>query len=77
MSECDTCIHNRGAYCDADQCSGGDGYEDNRIYPCPVCGGRLSTIRTDGVERWRHCYSCHFEFQINEGSEPIRRKVSE
>ena len=30
--------------------------------PCPFCGGNLSEIRTDGTKRWRHCYSCHFEF---------------
>lgn len=29
---------------------------------CPFCGGRLSEIRTDGKDKWRHCYSCHFEF---------------
>lgn len=30
---------------------------------CKRCGGRLSEIRTDGKTRWRHCYSCHAEFQ--------------
>lgn len=28
---------------------------------CPLCGGTLSEIRTDGTKRWRHCYSCHME----------------
>ena len=29
--------------------------------PCPLCGGTLSEIRTDGKRKWRHCYSCHME----------------
>ena len=28
---------------------------------CPLCGGTLSEIRTDGKRKWRHCYSCHME----------------
>ena len=30
---------------------------------CPLCGGTLSEIRTDGTKRCRHCYSCHMEQQ--------------
>lgn len=30
---------------------------------CPSCGGALSEIRTDGKRFWRHCFSCHFEFE--------------
>ena len=53
MNECDTCVHNRGHHCDAEHCDGGDGYEDNRVISCPFCGGRLSTVRTDTVAKWR------------------------
>lgn len=34
-----------------------------RPIPCPSCGGTLSEIRTDGKRFWRHCFSCHFEFE--------------
>lgn len=33
---------------------------------CPLCGGTLSEIRTDGTKRWRHCYSCHMEQEVKE-----------
>jgi len=26
------------------------------------CGGALSTTRVHNGRRYRHCYSCHFEF---------------
>ena len=29
--------------------------------PCPSCGGTLSEIRANGK---RHCYSCHFEYEV-------------
>lgn len=35
---------------------------DEVMHFCPICGGILSEIRSDGKDRWRHCYSCHFEF---------------
>ena len=63
MNECDTCVHNRGSHCDAVACDGGDGYEDNRVISCPFCGGRLSTLRMNGEQRYRHCYSCNFEWE--------------
>lgn len=63
MTECDTCVHNRGSHCDAVACCGGDGYEDNRVRLCRFCGGRLSTLRDYNGRRLRHCYSCHFEFE--------------
>ena len=65
MNECDTCIHNRGSYCDAEACNGGDGYEDNRVRLCPACGGRLSGLRRSQGHFIRHCYSCHLEFPID------------
>lgn len=37
--------------------------------PCPWwkpircrCGGTLSEIREHNGKRYRHCYSCHFDF---------------
>lgn len=30
---------------------------------CPYCRKELSEIRTNGRDRWRHCYSCHFDFE--------------
>ena len=66
MNECDTCIHNRGAYCDAEACAEGDGYEPNTVYACPFCGGRLSPIRYNKGDRYRHCYACHFEWEAEE-----------
>lgn len=65
MNECDTCVHNRGSHCDAEACSEGDAYE-GRIYSCPFCGGRLSTLREQGGSRLRHCYACHFEWEVEE-----------
>lgn len=66
MNECDTCIHNKGAYCDAEACIGGDGYEDNRVRTCQFCGGRLSTIRYHEGKPIRHCFSCHMEIEEKE-----------
>lgn len=37
-----------------------------RKIPCPACGGALSEIRTHNGKKYRHCYSCHFEFSIRE-----------
>ena len=62
MNECDTCVHNRGAYCDADACWDGD-CDEGRVYSCPFCGGKLSTIRKSEGREYRHCYSCHFEWE--------------
>ena len=28
------------------------------------CGGTLSEIREHNGKKYRHCYSCHFEFEI-------------
>ena len=32
--------------------------------PCKNCGGALSKIREHNGKKYRHCYSCHFEFEI-------------
>lgn len=32
--------------------------------PCPSCGGILSEVREHNGKRYRHCYSCHFEFEV-------------
>ena len=31
--------------------------------PCPHCRGILSEIRVHKEQKYRHCYSCHFEFK--------------
>lgn len=28
------------------------------------CGGALSTTKEHNGKKYRHCYSCHFEFEI-------------
>ena len=33
-----------------------------RKIPCPNCGGILSEAREHNGKKYRHCYSCHFEF---------------
>ena len=38
---------------------------------CEFCGGKLSGVRgirkSDGtVSRYRHCYSCHFDYEVAE-----------
>lgn len=35
---------------------------------CPLCGGTLSEIRTDGKKKWRHCYSCHMEQEVQDSA---------
>lgn len=40
--------------------------DDWRPLPCPMCGGALSEVRESGGKRYRHCYSCHFEFEVKE-----------
>lgn len=31
---------------------------------CPYCMRNLSDIRTDGVSRWRYCFSCFNNFYL-------------
>lgn len=35
-------------------------------FPCPFCGGALSEIRLHDGKKYRHCYSCHFDFYFTE-----------
>ena len=42
-------------YCDYD-------HSKWKKIPCQRCGGALSEIREHNGKRYRHCYSCHFEF---------------
>jgi len=37
--------------------------DDWEPIPCKRCGGALSEIREHNGKRYRHCYSCHFEFE--------------
>lgn len=36
--------------------------------PCPHCGGILSEIRHNADKSYRHCYQCHFEWEVNYGA---------
>lgn len=45
--------------------------EDKRSYmiawepiPCLLCGGILSEVREHNGKKYRHCFSCHFEFEV-------------
>ena len=40
--------------------------DDWKKIPCPICGGTLSEIRENGEAKYRHCYSCHLEFSVDE-----------
>lgn len=40
----------------------------NPDFKCPLCGGTLSEIRTDGKKKWRHCYSCHMEQEVQDSA---------
>lgn len=31
---------------------------------CPFCGGILSEVRERNGVKYRHCYSCNFEFEV-------------
>lgn len=31
---------------------------------CSHCGGALSEIREHKGKKYRHCFSCHFEFEV-------------
>ena len=42
--------------------------------PCPDCGGTLSEIQTNGEKPYRHCYSCHFEYEVNDHGE-LRTRI--
>lgn len=33
---------------------------------CPYCRGTLSDVRKGGNNIWRHCFSCNFDFVIEE-----------
>ena len=33
------------------------------MHICRFCGGRLSEVRSHNGARYRHCFSCHFEFE--------------
>lgn len=32
---------------------------------CPFCGGNLSSMRYQNNHYYQHCFSCHFEFQVD------------
>lgn len=33
---------------------------------CKFCGGKLSDVRTFGDKKVRHCYSCHFDYEVKD-----------
>lgn len=33
---------------------------------CPYCMKNLSDIRTDGEKKWRYCFSCFSNFDVEE-----------
>ena len=37
-----------------------------KIESCPFCGGNMSEIREHNGKRYRHCYACHFEWEVTE-----------
>ena len=39
---------------------------------CPYCGGLLSGFRRSNGHFIRHCYSCHFDFQIDKNGNARR-----
>ena len=63
MMDYRTCA-NCGAYCPYQAVT-----EDCKHWKpiqCPFCGGTLSEIREQGGKRLRHCYACHFEFEVKD-----------
>ena len=36
---------------------------------CPRCMKNLSDIRTDGEKKWRYCFCCFSNFDVEEDSE--------
>ena len=37
---------------------------DWKPIPCPSCGGVLSEVREHNGKKYRHCYACHYEFEV-------------
>ena len=33
---------------------------------CPHCGGHLSDPRLQNGKLWLHCFSCHFEYELED-----------
>lgn len=67
MPDCKTCVYyDDGVVCWGEACADKDMYKPKPepVRYCKYCGGRLSEIRTDGRKSWRHCFSCHFEFEV-------------
>ena len=53
-------------WCACVRCKDNEGHIDFSMWE-PIrcrCGGALSEIREHNGKRYRHCYSCHFEFFI-------------
>lgn len=70
MAKCEECLNR--PYCDS--------WDDLPCVlwhpiPCPACAGRLSGIRLNGPEPVRHCFSCNFDFPIDEFGNAVRREV--
>lgn len=40
--------------------------EEPQEQRCKFCGGKLSDVRTFGDKKVRHCYSCHFDYEVEE-----------
>jgi len=36
------------------------------VQSCRFCGGRLSEVRSHNGARYRHCFSCHFEWRCED-----------
>ena len=33
---------------------------------CPYCGGHLADPRLQNGKLWLHCFSCHFEYELED-----------
>ena len=62
--------------CAVKNCAWNCGGDNWKPIPCPYCAGFLSEVREHKGRKYRHCYSCHFEFFLNEVGQAVPMRVS-
>ena len=73
VGDCDLC----------DRSSDHEGREERKrtlavsVGICPRCMRNLSDIRTDGKKKWRYCFSCFSNFDVEEDPDDGERQGTE
>lgn len=66
---CDNCLNDEGlCHRDLERVCIKKDFKLWEKIPCPLCGGTLSEIRESNGKKYRHCYSCHMEQEVQDSA---------